>query len=569
MRKIEQIKEKVHPRTTPFTPLQPSRSDTALTRYLGAVRVMPSWSLSAITSIIERMGEKAQACAMGELTDLAARCEAEGNEIGEGPRDWGKNFSRRMILIQNQEDKFRALDNLSGLSPNTVDATELVRAAVRVATWFHPPRVFSQKQTPDTRFDDPAFLIARLESLSIDPPDNMTPAQIVARLQDAEWWKCTLRQNLRVRRENSARLLDARQIRWCSEDGLDERREHDERQREWAGNHNFSDGQGNHFCCPTPEVAARRQYAELQARNTAIMKTAAESELLDCCILTLNCPSRFHSITHHDDCKIKLRNPLWDGSSPADAIRWLRIRRARIRAALKRRGIGKHFILVTHVHEDATPHLHIVFFDSKENFPEIEKLARKYFDGGNEHQVDIKKVNSENGVAYACRAVQYISRAINNEGELEAAATKQISATYRFRRFATSQNGVTAYRMARRADVLPAGNQVGDAAKKGDFLTFYKAYRMREGKVYKTPRKNRYGESIMAAAGLELNGIIYEKTVTWSIVRNGEENRTVTANCQGGEAPEPSTPRLERSIPNFEPRFIPFKTENDPPGPLH
>ncbi len=545
-------------KTLPHTPPPPvARSDKDLTRYLGAVRVMPSFSLTRIAKGIERMGDEAQRAAHEELSDLAKRCEAEAaGPIGPGLADHGERFEKRLTYICEQESQFRRLDALSGLNPNVIDSVALIKGAHACAEHFMQPRCISLRQQRDVRFDNPGFLLERLEELGLEAPASLPPEQLQPRLTDWVWWKNTLRQNLRVRRENAARALDARKIRWCSPDGLAERRDHDLRQSEWASSMVFSDGHGGTFPCPTPSEAARKQYAELLAKNAATVAMAREEGLNDCIIITITCPSRFHPCTTIGEGKNKkrIRNHRWDLSTPADAIQWLRLNWARVRSCLKRRKIGKFFLQCTHVHEDETPHLHIIFFEEKENFVEIVRLAKKYFNEGGKHQVDeIEECDQGRGVAYAARAVAYVSRSVEGgadgmESEVEAASTKQAAATFRFRRFSTSQGGVTAYRLARRKDVLPEGDELGDAARAGDFLAFYKAYTAREGKIHRGPARNRYDEPILSVKGLEIDGEIHVKTISWKIERKGATaaKRTVTAIYQGAEGPDPQTQKTER-----------------------
>ncbi len=566
------------PHTPPLPPV--SRADRDLTKYLGAVRVIPSFKLTSIMKGIDRMGDEARASALEELSDLAKRCE-EAEHIGPGLMDHGGKFEKRLSYICESEAKFRALDSLSGLNPNIVDPVALVEGAHKCAEHFMQPRAISERQQRDIRFDDPGFLLERLESLGIEAPASLKSEQIKPRVTDFEWWKKVLRQNLRVRRENGARALDARKIKWCSDDGLVERRDHDLRQTEWASKMVFSDGKGGTFPCPTPAESAKRQYAELLARNAATANEAREAGLNDCCILTCTTPSNFHAVTEIGEGRRKrrIRNKNWDMSTPADAVKWLRTRWARMRAALKRRRIGKFFLLCTHIHLDETPHIHVIFFEKKENFAKIEVLAKERFDGGSEEQVTLETCDQERGLKYAARAVAYIARDVQNLGgldgdeggedrELEAAATKQAAATFRFRRYSTSQGGITAYRLARRRDVLPdvlpenedadalsasevetatTAKEMRTAAMKGDFLSFYKLYQERKGKIHRSPATNRYGEPILSVRGLELDGIIYTKSISWKIERKGAtEGSTVTVMCQGGEAAEPQTQKTER-----------------------
>jgi hypothetical protein len=482
--------------------------------------LFPAWLASQISRTVQELPPRLGWSARKELEDLTRRWEEQKfSDFGTdaGTNDWAQNFARRLGQVADNQRKFRNLDFFTGLSIETVDRALLLRASAKMAV------AFSGERDEDAARE-------RCARLGIEV-DRIGSGRLLPRLRDQAWWKRTLRQNLRQRRENAARQLDARAMRWCSADGMDEREEHDRVAEEWASRNVIEGDDGTCFPCPSPAETARKQYAELMARVNGIKRLSGSD---DACLLTLTCPSSFHPTTTQNG--RKMRNPSWDGSTPKDAHEWMTTRWKRLRAALKRRRIGQHFVLAVQPHQDGTPHFHIVFFSDIEEHNRIEALARRYFDGGGEHQVDFQKLESaEHGARYAIRAVQYIARATDGKEEdrKEATATKQWSSTWSARRFSASCSAVTAWRLSRRKDVLRESNPLRQAAQAGNYAAFITEWVAGEGKLLKTPILNRFDEPTTKVAGLTCACGGGTKKITWKI-----KKRTVTLNHQGREAPE-------------------------------
>lgn len=572
-----------------FKPL--IRHGLAGSRLIG---LMPAWQASAIITTIDGFAPTAKAVALKEITDLSARCDEQG--FNEGTHDWAQGMSLRLLRIKESESEYQYLDLHTYLSPQTTDQHLISGAARRMAHYFESLHFLPENAPlpPDLR-----LALAEVDKMGIGLPTNPDPQKIWRRVCDYSWWKRTIRQNLRVRREEIARLLDARQILWCSADGLKERREHDFLQEKWAESMMFSDGAGGSFPCPTPQQTARRQYAELMERNRSVSEIANEEGLTECCILTITPPSRYHAVTTLKNGKV-IRNKNWDLSTPSDAAKWEKPRWARMRACLNRSTKGKparkatkrrpyrpavpprpvmgqHFVKGTQFFKDGSPHWHIVFFESRKNFQQLKELAQKYFDGGNEFQIDLREVPAEEGLGYVCRAAQYVTRDMGTGGgdpekELEATCTKQMASTYRLRRFSTSQGGVTGYRLCRRQDILP-DHAMGKAAKSGDYKTFYKNWKESKAKLYRTPSKNKYQEPIKTISGLIENGEIHIKSANWKIVRRSEvqeqnQKRTLTLNHQEGEALKPQPLKTERQeAREWLERYISEQEQKPKPAP--
>ena len=484
----------------------------------GGSVLFPAWLLARIQATIAALPPRLGWQTRNELEDIL-RAERQRSLSDDGMKDWTQSFAARIAKVSEEERKFLRLDYFSGLRPSNIDRAETLKAAIKMSASFGGCQ-------------DEDFARGRMRGYGLDT-SNIQAGGLLPRLKDIGWWKKTLRRNLRERCENAARIIDARKVKWCSQDGMDDRRESDKAAELWAAMNVFQSDDGRVFQCPSPQETARKKYAELMVRVRGIVNLSCSGEA---CLLTVTCPSHFHPCTTQNG--RKLRNEKWDGSTPRDAHQWLKARWARMRAALKRRGMGRHFLQTRQPHEDGTVHAHTVFLCDSEEFSTIEMLARRYFFGGGEHQVDFRALDDTvHGAKYVSRALQYISRSTSGgDDDEEATATKQWASTWGIRRFSTSQSAVTAYRLARRDDVLPESNPLRQAAAAGDYSTFILLYEAGEGQLITRAVKNRYGEEEKRVIGLACACGGGVKKINWKI------KRTVSLMYQGGEAPKPQKP---------------------------
>ena len=365
-----------------------------------------------------------------------------------------------------------------------------------------------------------------LEWLGIEPPKR----HAAARIADELWWKRTIRSSLRRRRELSWLASNPAAIKWCSEDGNNERKTIDATTQAWAERREFVSESGERIAAPSPEKSDMRQQAEMLAIANGICTLAGSDSSY---LLTITCPGRFHR-TKRGRLGERVENRKWDGSTPADAFAYLQEQWTRFRAAIHRAGLGRHWVMGVQPHEDETPHMHVTFWIDEADAPQLEKIAKRYFrdnerERGDQHRVDLTRCGSAvNGVKYVARMITYISRAAEHsddaspEQRAESLATKQWASTWGIRRFRSSHTRKTAWRLARRKDVLPDGDEMQIAARSNDYALFLQNYAVRGGKLVKVSAENRYGEKVRRVVGIELDGISYIKSTTWQSVRLGE-----------------------------------------------
>ncbi|WP_297482689.1 replication endonuclease [Ferrovum sp.] len=536
---------------------------TPITQTPGITKIFPAWLSATLLQTIDSLPAALSGQCKQELSDLISRAQTKGKE--KGTKDWIFGFTSRLLKVVELQEQFRELDQTSGLSISTTDGTEVLRAADKMALYFH---MFS----PDT-------VVTELETLNILQTNNLTPKQLQKRTSDPDWWKRTLRQNLRERRERCAALIDAREVKWCSTDGRLERQEMDMVAEKWAQDSFFVNQNGDTFQCPTPKQQAKRQYAELQAKISGIAKRSGGDGSL---LVTVTTPSEFHPTATHETQKgeISVRNHNWDFSTPKEADAWFKTRWARARAKFNRDDVGRFWVGAKQPHKDGTPHYHFVFFCNIGwgEHEDIKRVMKQYFknpsinanpdadEDDEDPQLNFKVLEGkgggvEAGVKYAVRAVQYVTRATGDPvGDEEALCTKQWACSNNFRRFSTSCSLTAAWKLARAMGVLPdkhplrvasKGKKAADdfeKATKPDFGAFISEWQ-KGYKIYTVDAKNKYDENVKKITGIESpDGKIFLKKFIWKRSRKSffEEPRTVVPNYQGGEAPHTLTAETER-----------------------
>ncbi|MDW7746730.1 replication endonuclease [Halomonas sp.] len=92
---------------------------------------------------------------------------------------------------------------------------------------------------------------------------------------------------------------------------------------------------------------------------------------------TLTCPSRFHAVWKGT----ARHNPKWAAGgapTPREAQAYLRGVWAKIRAKLKRDGIGIYGLRTVEPHHDGCPHWHMMMFMAAEDEPAVTEVMRRY-----------------------------------------------------------------------------------------------------------------------------------------------------------------------------------------------
>ena len=273
----------------------------------------------------------------------------------------------------------------------------------------------------------------------------------------------------------------------------------------------------------------RRQYAEFLARAKGV-GTLAEREGYEPVLVTLTAPGEMHAGTTVGVGGTRRPNPKWDGSTPADQHRWLSQRWRSYARGLHRHGVH-HWTRTVQPHWDGSAHWHVVVWRPRRAEKWLESAARKIFEADTatatgsaryNHGIDFRTIKggTDGAIGYVARAIAYIARAVSDEDRAEAEATAEWASTWRVRRFATSHDKVSVWRMLRRTDIdiTPAGTDAAaaqEAARRGDYATFLEsADRARIRVGYETVQ-TQYGDSTRRIVGVKVAGALFRRTRRW------------------------------------------------------
>lgn len=256
---------------------------------------------------------------------------------------------------------------------------------------------------------------------------TVTRAGAVARMACARWWRRTLRK------------LHARTVEACAIGiGLVGRHAglyaSDEAVRRRAGQ-NARNAAALQSVTAVNDLMQAQTLAELAAKGTAnkairrveLLTRIAGFELIAKdlghmgCMVTMTCPSRFHKKTTRKGRVYDNRN--YDGSTPAEAQRYLSLAWARFRAAAARAGLELYGFRIAEPQHDGTPHWHCLLFFRQGLFGDLSELVRRYFldadspdeRGAQQHRVDFELIDWAKGSAVGY-VIKYVSKNIDGHG---------------------------------------------------------------------------------------------------------------------------------------------------------
>lgn len=381
----------------------------------------------------------------------------------------------------------------------------------------------------------------RAEKFGLDPNDS----GIRVRSMDPYYWRRQLRWIIRGC-EVAWIILAPESLAYVSPDALRLSREIDETAQWQAENCEFGQ-QGDPDTSISaaglaPAEAAKRRYAELNARTVGISQLAAEEDRTLAILITLTCPSHMHPTTTAGGGE-RRPNPNYDGVTlpniapsaawktsgalEKSAAGWFQGQWKRLRSAAKRRGVLKYWVLGVQPHKDQTPHWHLVAWVTSAEVVVVEELLRRYYQPESGHQIDIEVLGDaqkgmKHAINYTIRGVGYAARGIGGRGEddtdeaNDAARITAYTRAWGLRRIRTSHSKATVWRYLRRKD-MPAmpgtAAEAAQAARDGDFAAFIRA----SGglKPALIDARNRYGEPVRRVVGvrdLESNAVYVPKT---------------------------------------------------------
>lgn len=344
----------------------------------------------------------------------------------------------------------------------------------------------------------------------VPPADDIETAPAIARMSDPMWWRRGLRKLFASAVESSAIALgfvNFKQDLYVSNESLKRRRMQNQRNRSALEGTLMINDEGQEFQLSdlvdrgVANKSIRR--GELMARLNGF-ETCANELGHDGLFLTITCPSRMHKFSKVG--KVAIPNDNYDNTTPQQAQAYLSGCWARVRASLKRKGLGVYGFRIAEPHHDGCPHWHIMLFHVAGDRNVILSVFRRYFlaDSPNEAgalQHRVKSVVIDKARGSACSYVaKYISKNIDGEavgddlyGNKADESARRVDAwasTWRIRQFQQVGGApVGVWRELRRIKDLPADspshlvdawtatNKVvsEDCTKQADFAAYTKA----------------------------------------------------------------------------------------------
>ena len=313
----------------------------------------------------------------------------------------------------------------------------------------------------------------------IKPPHAKTKDHAaIARMVDVLWWRRQLRKLHAKNVEGAAIQLGyvnkAREI-YVSNESLHRRTQQNRRNAEALENTIARNEDGQEFTLAelsakgTANKAIRR--AELMTRIAGFERIARDMEHAGL-FFTITCPSRMHKWRTVKGGRV-MENPRYDGTTPRDAQAYLAKVWARIRASLKRQGIGLYGFRIAEPNHDGTPHWHLLVFHELERYGALQDTVKRYAlqdspneNGAHLHRVDFKRIDWSRGSA-AGYIAKYVAKNIDgyklekdlfgNDAMETSARVEAWAATWGIRQF--QQVGgppVGPWRELRRVKDMPA-----------------------------------------------------------------------------------------------------------------
>jgi hypothetical protein len=187
----------------------------------------------------------------------------------------------------------------------------------------------------------------------------------------------------------------------------------------------------------------------------------------------MTCPSRMHKWrTVKGSTGRVMENPRYDGTTPAEAQKYMAGVWARIRASLGRQGVRLYGFRIAEPNHDGTPHWHLLVFHQADQAKALRGTIWRYAladspdePGAHKHRVDFKPIDWSRGTA-AGYIAKYVAKNIDgykldkdllgNDALETSARVEAWAATWRIRQF--QQVGgppVGVWRELRRVEAVP------------------------------------------------------------------------------------------------------------------
>lgn len=272
-----------------------------------------------------------------------------------------------------------------------------------------------------------AAMVRVCEGHGITPPKvkrgkDIQPA--IRRMTDPLWWRRGLRKCHAKAVEGAAIALGyvnkTRDI-YVSTESLTRRMQQNKRNAEALEATTARNELGQEFtlaelAATGPANKAIRR-AELMTRISGFERIARDLQHAGM-FFTMTCPSRMHKWRTVANGRV-IENPRYDGTTPREAQSYLATVWARIRASLKRQGVGLYGFRIAEPNHDGTPHWHLLVFHDAGKLAELRHTVSRYAladspnePGAHKHRVDYKPIDWNRGSA-AGYIAKYVAKNID------------------------------------------------------------------------------------------------------------------------------------------------------------
>ncbi len=268
---------------------------------------------------------------------------------------------------------------------------------------------------------------ATRQGMTIPEGPRVTARSVRRRLCSSDWWRRRLRTRLTRSCEELFRRLGfvrAQTSAYVSGDALDRMRAAAAKGRRWMAETSV-------VCEDTGEMLGLADIAERSLANPTLrrgelmLRARGFQEIAGlrgdrCLMITATCPSAFHPWLKDSGAP----NPLYNGSTPRDAQRWLNQHWARARAALRRKSVLYYGFRAAEPHHDATPHWHLVLYVPADQVETVKRIMgktwlRDYPDEPGAQRYRIKFTDEDpskgSGVGYLAK---YVAKNIDGAGSI-------------------------------------------------------------------------------------------------------------------------------------------------------
>lgn len=335
-----------------------------------------------------------------------------------------------------------------------------------------------------TMYRDAPRLRAAMERLvlanSLTPPaaSAVEDGPAIARMTDPMWWRRGIRKAHGIAQEGSAIALgyvNRRRECYVSDVSMRRSRQQDARNAASLEATIATNEDGQEYTLAElaekgPANAEIRR-AELMTRINGFERIAMDMGHVGL-FFTMTCPSHMHRWTTRGHKTAVFENGNYRGTTPREAQDHLCRVWARIRAALKRKGVGIYGFRIAEPNHDGTPHWHLLVFLRGDQLAQLRGTVLQYAlaeapdeRGARRHRVDFKPIEAGKGTA-AGYIAKYVAKNIDGHrldndlyGNPAMEASARVTAwakTWRIRQFQQIGGApVGPWRELRRVKELP------------------------------------------------------------------------------------------------------------------